>query len=642
MEPLVSVIMPAYNAERTIAGALSSALNQTHRNLEVIVVDDESTDATATIASAFGDRVRVISQPNAGCGSARNTAIRAARGDHLAWLDSDDLWLPRHVELALAMLRPGDKAMVTSDAYTIGPDGIGWQRVLPEGAVAPERLRSMILRRNPVSIFGLYPRAMLEDLGEIDGTLRRCEDWQYWARAVFRGWEIRFQTTPTALYRLLPTSLSADTAKMLDAEDQMMERLEHYVGDALTPAERAHLAERRALGSWQRHVVAAREALAAGDAATSAEHFGLAARLDPDDARSRRNARILGLPGVGRALAARRRHAAAPARTPVADDRRVSVVMPAHNAAATVGAALTGALTQTHPNVEIVVVDDGSDDATATIAAAHGERVVLVRQDRAGVSAARNAGLAAATGSHVVLCDADDVLLPHHVARALATLDAAPPRSWVASQALVLDEQGIRRDRVLGFSPLPRDAQRRAVLERNIIPIHTLVPRPMVAEIGPMDEELERCEDWQYWIRAIIAGWRVAFQMEPTALHRSTPGSLSSSQEGMWADEGRMVAALPGLLGAGLTADEHAYLAARIAAGSPDRLHTRGDAALAAGDLRTGRRLLGTAGRLDRSDLRARTKARLTRVPLAARLLVAFRRRRPAARPVPHSHQEGA
>lgn len=112
--PLVSVIIPAYNAAQHLPQALDSALGQTWRHLEVIVVDDGSTDATSDIvqtAAARDPRVRLIRQANAGVGAARNTGIHAARGRYIAPLDADDLWAPRKLELQVAeMERAGPHA----------------------------------------------------------------------------------------------------------------------------------------------------------------------------------------------------------------------------------------------------------------------------------------------------------------------------------------------------------------------------------------------------------------------------------------------------------------------------------------------------------------------------------------------------
>src|SRR5882724_4223522 len=92
MTPLVSILIPAYNAERWIAETIRSALKQTWRNKEIIVVDDGSTDGTLAIARRFEPKgVRAVTQPNQGAEAARNTASSLSRGDYIQWLDADDL-----------------------------------------------------------------------------------------------------------------------------------------------------------------------------------------------------------------------------------------------------------------------------------------------------------------------------------------------------------------------------------------------------------------------------------------------------------------------------------------------------------------------------------------------------------------------
>lgn len=113
--PEVSVIIPAYNAEKYLAECLESVGSQTERNLEIIVVDDGSTDGTAAIVAGFAEadpRLRLIRQPNGGPGPARNTAIAAARGRYLAFVDADDLLLPHALEHMLAAARRHDAPMV--------------------------------------------------------------------------------------------------------------------------------------------------------------------------------------------------------------------------------------------------------------------------------------------------------------------------------------------------------------------------------------------------------------------------------------------------------------------------------------------------------------------------------------------------
>jgi glycosyltransferase involved in cell wall biosynthesis len=104
--PLVSVVIPVYNAERYVIQAIDSVVRQSHAALEVLVIDDASTDRSGEVARRYPDsRVRVVRQPNAGPAAARNHGVGLARGELLAFLDADDLWEPRKLELQWEALR---------------------------------------------------------------------------------------------------------------------------------------------------------------------------------------------------------------------------------------------------------------------------------------------------------------------------------------------------------------------------------------------------------------------------------------------------------------------------------------------------------------------------------------------------------
>src|SRR5712691_7528051 len=127
MGALVSVILPTFNRAHCVGQAIDSALQQTHRDLEIIVVDDGSTDDTCElIKRKYGDleSIRYLHQENMGVGVARNMAINAAKGKFIAFLDSDDIWKPWKVELQLAcMEKLPHIGMVWSDMEAVGPDG---------------------------------------------------------------------------------------------------------------------------------------------------------------------------------------------------------------------------------------------------------------------------------------------------------------------------------------------------------------------------------------------------------------------------------------------------------------------------------------------------------------------------------------
>lgn len=112
----VSIVLPAYNCEETIGAAVDSCLAQTHGDVEVIVVNDGSTDGTAQVLARFGGRIRVLHQENAGLAAARNAGTRAASGEFVAWMDGDDIASPQRLRIQVAVLaaRP-DIALVSSD-----------------------------------------------------------------------------------------------------------------------------------------------------------------------------------------------------------------------------------------------------------------------------------------------------------------------------------------------------------------------------------------------------------------------------------------------------------------------------------------------------------------------------------------------
>jgi glycosyltransferase involved in cell wall biosynthesis len=102
--PLVSCVVPVFNGERHLAEALDSILAQTHRPIEVVVVDDGSTDGSTSVAERYGEPVRVVRQANAGPTAARDAGVRVASGELLAFLDADDLWLPEKLAVQLEHL----------------------------------------------------------------------------------------------------------------------------------------------------------------------------------------------------------------------------------------------------------------------------------------------------------------------------------------------------------------------------------------------------------------------------------------------------------------------------------------------------------------------------------------------------------
>ncbi|MDO5627795.1 MAG: glycosyltransferase [Mobilicoccus sp.] len=310
-DPLVSVVIPCYQSERTVGEAVSSALMQTYPHVEVVVCLDGATDRSEAIVDAYGDLITVVKQENQGLAAARNAAVAGARGDLIALLDADDVLLPPHVERAVArwQRRDAEHAYVTCNAFVMGAAGVVPRRtVLPRKEPAADGHRLALLQRNIVSVLSVYPREMHEAVGGFDPEMRVLEDYDFWVRAAFAGWTTLYETEPTALYRRTSASLSAQAEKMAEYQHRLRARvLERHEHD-LTPDERAYLERARDLETEAVHLARGDLALREGRRQDAAREYTAAADLVPWDRGLRLKATALThLPPAGRLYAWRER-----------------------------------------------------------------------------------------------------------------------------------------------------------------------------------------------------------------------------------------------------------------------------------------------------------------------------------------------
>lgn len=250
--------------------------------------------------------------------------------------------------------------------------------------------------------------------------------------------------------------------------------------------------------------------------------------------------------------------------TDVPDLPLVSVVIPAYNAAATLADTLDSVIGQTYPHIEIVVVDDGSRDATAEVLARYAPRVRAIRQANGGLAAARNAGLAAATGEFIALLDADDLCEPERIGAQVAFMASRPDVVLTGTEFSSFDENGVQGERFareyygrLGragngpatFFPeavevdiarwvAPASAQtvampvfvgdvsRHLALGNFIHPPTVMFRRELPARIGVFDRSIANCCDWEWLVRAARAG-QFAFVDRPLLRYRRSASQMS-------------------------------------------------------------------------------------------------------------------
>jgi glycosyltransferase involved in cell wall biosynthesis len=461
----VSVIIPAYNAETCLRHALKSVLTQEPSPLEVIVINDGSTDGTEIVAQSFRDRVTILSQNNAGPAAARNRGLRTATGEFVAFLDADDYWLPGFIASCQDFLRQNCQAVAVSTGLrfitstgadyvqpTSFAEGHNGEPFLIDdffsfwGDHDHIRSGSCMLRRETVQKAGLQ----LENL-------RLCEDLEYWAylatfgkwgfepkilwvcdseRAAMRtGWWQKYRTRrklcPTVeewQARILPRLRERDIKGFVKMRGRVAASLAQ---NHVLAGKRANAGAIIQKYSSELPPTWSSRLLQVGQK-TGWLGWHLACLIISSRERQKAFGRpFLNSAKVAHAPSAGELDLKCQANAPLAcveggEGSGVSVIIPAFNVAQCLARAVKSALSQTPAPLEVVVINDGSSDDTPAIARAFGNRIVYLEQENRGQGAARNAGLKVARGEFVAFLDADDYWLPGFISACVSFLRTYP------------------------------------------------------------------------------------------------------------------------------------------------------------------------------------------------------------------------
>lgn len=248
----VSVIVPTYNVEKYISSAVLSVLNQTYENFELLIIDDGSPDRSVEICQQFTDpRIKIISQKNRGLAGARNTGIRHAQGEYLAFLDGDDFWEPEMLAKNVAHLESSPDVGVSFNRSAFVD-----QKGNPLGTYTMPQLENIdlvcLLRGSPIGngsavvirreVFeairfqdNLY--GTVEDF-YFDDRFRQSEDIECWLRIILQTpWKIAGIPDVLTCYRVNTTGLSANFIKQLSSWEKVFEKTRSYAPEKVAPLE---------------------------------------------------------------------------------------------------------------------------------------------------------------------------------------------------------------------------------------------------------------------------------------------------------------------------------------------------------------------------------------------------------------------
>lgn len=218
---------------------------------------------------------------------------------------------------------------------------------------------------------------------------------------------------------------------------------------------------------------------------------------------------------------------------------KVSIIIPAYMQAAYLGKTIESALAQTHDDLEVIVIDDGSPDATSEVAARFRDRpnFKYVRQENTGLAGARNRGIAESSGEYLCFLDADDQYLPEKVAKQVARLERNPDLGFAYCDLTTIDEHDKPVADQFYVSNLKRELSGDifpALITGGYFPPHTvMIRRSVLDQVGNFDHELGGHADYELWLRVAGAGFKAVFIPERLVLYRRHSDNMSKNGQHM-------------------------------------------------------------------------------------------------------------
>ena len=230
MDVLVSIVIPAYNASNYLSEAIDSALAQTYKNTEIIVVNDGSTDqgATRAVAQSYGERIRYFEKENGGCASALNYGITVMKGAYFSWLSHDDLYMPEKIEQMLQNKEEkklSENTVLVCDTILIDAEGnkVACPFRQTRGLLKPWEAFDETLNRKTFNGCGmLIPKSVIDQVGFFETGYKHLLDREYWMRIAMMGHPFYVIDEPLVMGRVHNNQITVKCSNLLYQEEEKL------------------------------------------------------------------------------------------------------------------------------------------------------------------------------------------------------------------------------------------------------------------------------------------------------------------------------------------------------------------------------------------------------------------------------------
>ncbi|MGB3402772.1 MAG: glycosyltransferase [Microcoleaceae cyanobacterium] len=533
VNPLVSVIIPAYNGDRYIAEAVKSVLIQNYSSFEIIVVDDGSTDRTPEVLQPYQSQIRYLSQPNQGVAAARNRGIEAAVGELIALLDQDDCFRADKLTAQVAIFTANPTvAIVNSGWQLIDTDGNPISQIEPWHNLPNLTIETWLTRTPILPSALMFRREAWETVGGFNSRFDGVDDVEFIWRVALAGYKAMWLPQITVNYRQHSQTVSEQ--KAVERANLFITAQNHFFSqsnlpDEIRQLEAASYYEGYTWMAWHLYHTSHFSQMA-NYLLKSLSYTSYTVAITITDWLQRFWGYCQSY-GYEFDLTSFRKlpewqnliQQILQKKQP-----RVSVIIPAYNSENYIERAVKSVLEQTYTDYEVIVIDDGSTDNTKQILSLYDDVIHYFYQLNQGAAIARNQGCKIAQGKLLAFLDADDFFLPNKLKEQIAVFDADCTIDLVQSGWIIVDKNGKGLTDVTPWKVAPELNLETWLLHKCVRPSALILRKIWWEKVGGFDHCYPPTEDLDFVLKLGLMGCKSVWLKQVHACYRQHESNLMS------------------------------------------------------------------------------------------------------------------